>query len=351
MHIASNRRNPKRFIHSEVPALTLKSGYDECRLTCNEKQNMIKYLSSFILALTTFVHSAWAVTYPLPSEGNRLVGEPLVITIEEGNTQPLEYYAAQYGQGLSNILEANPGVDPFLPAGGTTLIIPQQIILPDTVREGIVVNVAEMRLYYYPPGENTVEVLPIGIGQAGRETPRNWVTKIERKKEGPSWTPTANTRREYAREGRELPAFVPPGVDNPMGLYAIYIGKLYAIHGTNANFGIGLRVSQGCIRLRNDDIEWLFNRVREGERVQIIDQPVKIALEADGSRWIEVHEPLSRNRAEFESNKKVPLPMAQTLQKMAAESSVDSDTFNEALTRRSGMPVRVDNQTAVFNPL
>jgi len=312
---------------------------------------MMKSLSSFILVLTALAQSAWAVTYPLPPEGSRLVGEPLTITVEQGNTQPLEYYAAQYGQGLSNILEANPGVDPFLPAGGTTLIIPQQIILPDTVREGIVVNVAEMRLYYYPPGENTVEVLPIGIGQAGRETPRNWVTKIERKKEGPSWTPTANTRREYAREGRELPAFVPPGVDNPMGLYAIYIGKLYAIHGTNANFGIGLRVSQGCIRLRNDDIEWLFNRVREGERVQIIDQPVKVALEPDGSRWIEVHEPLSRNRAEFESNKKVPLPMAQTLQKIAAESTVDADTFNEALTRRSGMPVRVDNQTAVFNPL
>lgn len=312
---------------------------------------MMRYLSSFILTLVALTHSAWAVTYPLPPEGSRLVGEPLTITVEQGNTHPLEYYAAQYGQGLSNILEANPGVDPFLPAGGTTLIIPQQIILPDTVREGIVVNVAEMRLYYYPPGENTVEVLPIGIGQAGRETPRNWVTKIERKKEGPTWTPTPNTRKEYAREGRYLPAFVPAGVDNPMGLYAIYIGKLYAIHGTNANFGIGLRVSQGCIRLRNDDIEWLFNRVKEGERVQIIDQPVKIAQEPDGARWIEVHEPLSRNRAEFESNKKVPLPMMQTLQKMANEANIDSETFNETLTRRSGMPVRVDNQTALFNPL
>lgn len=312
---------------------------------------MIGYLCSFILALTILTPSAWAVTYPLPSEGSRLVGEPLTITIEPGNTHPLEYYAAQYGQGLSNILEANPGVDPFLPAGGTTLVIPQQIILPDTPRQGVVVNVAEMRLYYYPPGGNTVEVLPIGIGQAGRETPRNWVTKVERKKEGPTWTPTANTRREYAREGKTLPAFVPAGVDNPMGLYAIYIGKLYAIHGTNANFGIGLRVSQGCIRLRNDDIEWLFNQVKEGERVQIIDQPVKIALEADGSRWIEVHEPLSRNRAEFESNKKIPLPMMQTLQKIANQENVDSRTFNEALLRRSGLPVRIDNQSSTAHSL
>ncbi|MBS0847004.1 L,D-transpeptidase [Citrobacter sp. JGM124] len=307
----------------------------------------MKYLSSFALVLTALTHSAWAVTYPLPPEGSRLVGQPLVITVEPGNTQPLEYFAAKYGQGLSNMLEANPGVDPLLPAGGSQLIIPQQIILPDTVRQGLVVNVAEMRLYYYPPGENTVEILPIGIGQAGRETPRNWVTKVERKREAPSWTPTPNTRREYAKEGKVLPAYVPPGADNPMGLYAIYIGKLYAIHGTNANFGIGLRVSQGCIRLRNDDIEWLFNQVKEGERVQIIDQSVKTTTEPDGSRWIEVHEPLSRNRAEFESNKKVPLPMAQTLQKMATESSVNGTALRTELERRSGMPIRIDNQTAV----
>ncbi|WP_257983854.1 L,D-transpeptidase family protein, partial [Klebsiella pneumoniae] len=122
---------------------------------------------------------------------------------------------------------------------------------------------------------NSVEVLPIGIGQAGRETPRNWVTAVERKQEGPTWVPTANTRREYAKEGKTLPAMVPPGPDNPMGLYAIYIGRLYAIHGTNANFGIGLRVSQGCIRLRNDDIKFLFDNVPVGTRVQLIDQPVK----------------------------------------------------------------------------
>ncbi len=83
------------------------------------------------------------------------------------------------------MLEANPGVDVYLPRSGSTLTIPQQLILPDTVREGIVINVAEMRLYYYPPLGNSVEVLPIGIGQAGRETPRNWVTAVERKQEGP----------------------------------------------------------------------------------------------------------------------------------------------------------------------
>ncbi|KAF1367011.1 MAG: L,D-transpeptidase [Yokenella regensburgei] len=303
---------------------------------------MMIRLTSLAFVLAAVTHSALAVTYPLPPEGSRLVGKSFVITVPEGNTRPLEYFAAQYDQGFSNMTEANPGVDPFLPRAGTQLTIPQQLILPDTARQGIVINVAEMRLYYYPEGSNTVQVLPIGIGQAGRETPRNWVTHVERKQEAPAWTPTANTRKEYAREGRTLPAFVPPGEDNPMGLYAIYIGKLYAIHGTNANFGIGLRVSQGCIRLRKDDIKYLFDNVPVGTRVQFIDQPVKTTLEPDGQRWLEVHEPLSRNRAEFESDRKVPLPMTTQLRNATEGAGVDASVVSATLTRRSGMPVPIN---------
>lgn len=303
---------------------------------------MMIRLTSLAFVLAAVTHSALAVTYPLPPEGSRLVGKSFVITVPEGNTLPLEYFAAQYDQGFSNMTEANPGVDPFLPRAGTQLTIPQQLILPDTARQGIVINVAEMRLYYYPEGSNTVQVLPIGIGQAGRETPRNWVTHVERKQEAPAWTPTANTRKEYAREGRTLPAFVPPGEDNPMGLYAIYIGKLYAIHGTNANFGIGLRVSQGCIRLRKDDIKYLFDNVPVGTRVQFIDQPVKTTLEPDGQRWLEVHEPLSRNRAEFESDRKVPLPMTTQLRNATEGAGVDASVVSATLTRRSGMPVPIN---------
>ncbi|MFW7191078.1 L,D-transpeptidase [Enterobacter sp. BNK-29] len=293
-------------------------------------------LTWFVLALCAAVPGAFAVTYTLPPEGSRLVGNTIIITVPEGNTLPLEAFAAQYGQGLSNLLEANPGVDPFLPKPGTRLVIPQQLILPDTVREGIIVNAAEMRLYYYPPGGNTVEVLPIGIGQAGRETPRNWVTAVERKQEGPTWSPTPNTRRAYAAEGKTLPAFVPAGPDNPMGLYAIYIGRLYAIHGTNSNFGIGLRVSQGCIRLRNNDIKYLFDNVPVGTRVQLIDRPVKMTTEPDGSRWVEVHEPLSRNRAEFESTRKVPLPISA-----AQRTQLINEGAGAELERRSGMPVKI----------
>jgi L,D-transpeptidase ErfK/SrfK len=286
--------------------------------------------------------SVLAVTYPLPPEGSRLVGSPLKIIVPLDSNFPLEAFAARYGQGLSNMLEANPGVDVYLPARGTTLTIPQQLILPDTPREGIVINVAEMRLYYYPPDGSSVEVLPIGIGQAGRETPRNWVTKVERKQEGPTWVPTANTRREYAKEGKTLPAMVPAGPENPMGLYAIYIGRLYAIHGTNANFGIGLRVSQGCIRLRNDDIKYLFDTVPVGTRVQIIDRPVKYTTEPDGSRWLEVHEPLSRNRSEYESDKKVPLPVTPAMQAFVRGEGVDANRAQSEMQRRSGMPVNIN---------
>ena len=272
------------------------------------RRNVLGCLAALLIS-----QSVQAVSYPLPPAGSRLVGSTQVITVPDHNTLPLEAFAAQHGQGLSNMLEANPGVDPFLPQSGTRLVVPQQLILPDTVRKGIVVNVAEMRLYYYPPGSNTVEVFPIGIGQAGRETPRNWVTAVERKQEGPTWSPTPNTRREYAKEGKTLPAFVPAGPDNPMGLYALYIGRLYAIHGTNSNFGIGLRVSQGCIRLRNNDIKYLFDNVSPGTRVQLIDQPVKVTKEPDCSRWVEVHEPLSRNGAEFESTNKVLRPSTTAL--------------------------------------
>ncbi|MER1976920.1 L,D-transpeptidase [Pseudocitrobacter faecalis] len=299
----------------------------------------VKLLCSAILLLAS--QSVLAVTYPLPPEGSRLVGSPLKIIVPLDSNFPLEAFAARYGQGLSNMLEANPGVDVYLPARGSTLTIPQQLILPDTPREGIVINVAEMRLYYYPPDGSSVEVLPIGIGQAGRETPRNWVTKVERKKEGPTWVPTANTRREYAKEGKTLPAMVPAGPENPMGLYAIYIGRLYAIHGTNANFGIGLRVSQGCIRLRNDDIKYLFDTVPVGTRVQIIDRPVKYTTEPDGSRWLEVHEPLSRNRSEYESDKKVPLPVTPAMQAFVRGEGVDANRAQSEMQRRSGMPVNI----------
>ncbi|WP_339150186.1 L,D-transpeptidase [Escherichia coli] len=302
----------------------------------------LKTLFAAAFAVVGFCSTASAVTYPLPTDGSRLVGQNQVITIPEGNTQPLEYFAAEYQMGLSNMMEANPCVDTFLPKGGTVLNIPQQLILPDTVHEGIVINSAEMRLYYYPKGTNTVIVLPIGIGQLGKDTPINWTTKVERKKAGPTWTPTAKMHAEYRAAGEPLPAVVPAGPDNPMGLYALYIGRLYAIHGTNANFGIGLRVSHGCVRLRNEDIKFLFEKVPVGTRVQFIDEPVKATTEPDGSRYIEVHNPLSTTEAQFEGQEIVPITLTKSVQTVTGQPDVDQVVLDEAIKNRSGMPVRLN---------
>ena len=210
---------------------------------------------------------ASAVTYPI-DEHTVVVGADTTYQVERGGTTTLEYVSAQYQLGLSNMIEANPGVDPIVPMAGTNLIIPRRLLLPDTPRKGIIVNSPEMRLYYYH--NNEVDVLPIGIGQLGTDTPLNWVTKVERKRANPTWTPTQKMHQEYAARGETLPKVWPAGPDNPMGLFAIYIGRLYAIHGTNADFGIGLRVSHGCVRLRNEDVEKLkANYAKIGMRVVI----------------------------------------------------------------------------------
>lgn len=305
-------------------------------------RNMKIKLSGFLLAslaVVGFCHTAFAVTWPLPADGGRLVGQNQFVAIAQDNKQPLEYFAASYQMGLSNMLEANPGIDPLLPKGGAVLSIPQQLILPDTVHEGIVINSAEMRLYYYPKGSGTVIVLPVGIGELGKDTPVNWTTKVERKKAGPTWTPTAKMHAEYAAAGEPLPAVVPAGPDNPMGLYALYIGRLYAIHGTNADFGIGLRVSHGCIRLRNDDIKFLFENVPVGTRVQFINEPVKATSEPDGSRYIEVHNPLSTHEEQINNNEIVPIHLTKAVQRVTSQPDVDQQVLDQAIRNRSGMPV------------
>ncbi|WP_337262520.1 MULTISPECIES: L,D-transpeptidase family protein [unclassified Serratia (in: enterobacteria)] len=301
----------------------------------------IRALLTLFTALAAFSHAALAVVYPLPAKNSRLVGENIQITVPADSKLPLESFAAQYQMGLSNMLEANPGVDPYLPLPGSTLTIPHQLILPDAPREGIIINSAEMRLYYYPKGTNTVVVLPIGIGQLGKDTPLDWITSVQRKKDGPTWTPTAKMREEYAAEGEILPAVYPAGPDNPMGLYALYVGRLYAIHGTNANFGIGLRVSHGCVRLRADDIKYLFDSVPVGTRVQFINEPVKATVEPDGSRYLEVHNPLSSSEEELKSKEPVPIIFSQAVGKTLMDPSVDQNEVKSAVDARLGYPVRV----------
>jgi L,D-transpeptidase YbiS len=292
--------------------------------------------ATIVLALSLLVTNAHAITYKLPKDGSNIVGEVLVTKVPEGNVS-LEQIAAQYQMGFSNMLEANPQVDPYSPKPGQNLIIPQRLILPDTVRQGIVINSAEMRLYYYH--DDVVEVLPIGIGQLGKDTPVNWVTKVQRKKANPTWTPTAATRAEYAAKGEILPAVFPAGKDNPMGLFALYVGNLYAIHGTNADFGIGLRVSHGCIRLRHDDIEHLFNIVPVGTRVEFINEPVKVSKESDGALYMEVHQPLSTSEEEINSTDYSPLILSDKVRDFLLNPDVSPEVLQHEFNDRSGIPV------------
>ncbi|KAB8307487.1 L,D-transpeptidase [Erwinia endophytica] len=304
----------------------------------------MKTLSQFVYLLLIallFVQQARATAYPLPAENSRLIGENTTYTVPSDG-RSLERIAAEYKIGLLGMLEANPGTDPWLPKAGSQLIIPTQMLLPDTKREGIVINVAELRLYYYPQGENTVIVYPIGIGQLGANTPE-MVTTISQKIPHPTWTPTPNIRKRYAAEGKVLPVTVPAGADNPMGLYALRLayGKgHYLIHGTNADFGIGMRVSSGCIRLRPDDIAALFNRVPAGTRVQVINQPLKYAVEPDGKRYIEVHQPLSHS--EKDDPQTMPIALSANAKKFINSDDSDVAVINAALVRRSGMPVLVN---------
>ncbi|MBL0604739.1 L,D-transpeptidase family protein [Aeromonas caviae] len=297
--------------------------------------------SALLCTLALVSQQAASVEYQLPAANSRLIGENQEYVVPADN-RPLEQIASDFQLGLTNIMEANPGVDPYLPKAGSTLIIPHQLILPNAPREGIVINVAEMRLYYYPKGKNVVHVLPIGIGQLGVNTPENWITKVERKRANPTWTPTENIRRRYAAQGKTLPAVWPAGPDNPMGLHALYIGNLYAIHGTNATFGIGLRVSSGCVRLRADDIKYLFDHVPVGTRVQFVNQPVKTTVEPDGGRYMEVHEPLSRTEEEFNSTASVPLPMTPATTRFIAHADSDSNVVKQVLEQRTGIPTRLN---------
>ncbi|WP_380180573.1 L,D-transpeptidase family protein [Kalamiella sp. sgz302252] len=289
-----------------------------------------------------FCLAARAADYPLPAADSRLIGENQIYTVPDDG-RSLEHIAAHFQTGLLGMLEANPGTDPWLPKAGSQLVIPTQMLLPDTKREGIVVNVAELRLYYYPKGENKVVVYPIGIGQLGANTPA-MVTRISQKIPNPTWTPTPNIRKRYAAEGKTLPVTVPAGPNNPMGLFALRLayGKgHYLIHGTNADFGIGMRVSSGCIRLRPDDIRSLFNSVPEGTRVQVINEPVKYAIEPDGKRYIEVHQPLSHS--EKDDPQTLPITLSTKAKKFTGSKLSDKQIIAEAIERRSGMPVLVNS--------
>ncbi len=297
--------------------------------------SLVALLATLALALP-----ARANTWPLPPPGSRLVGENRFHVVENDGGS-LEAIAKKYNVGFLALLQANPGVDPYVPRAGSVLTIPLQTLLPDAPREGIVINLAELRLYYYPPGKNEVTVYPIGIGQLGGDTlTPTMVTTVSDKRANPTWTPTANIRARYKAQGIDLPAVVPAGPENPMGHHAIRLaayGGVYLLHGTNADFGIGMRVSSGCIRLRDNDIETLFRVIQPGTKVNILNTPIKVSEEPGGVRLVEVHQPLSKQLNDDPQT----LPIVLNAAQQGFKASSDEAVMERAMEARSGMPVDV----------
>lgn len=249
-----------------------------------------KAIVSLFVALCSLISEA--AVYSLPDTNSRLLGQPQLYQIEQGDY--FQSIAEYHDVGFLALMAANQSVDPFLPTVGSTITIPRQMLLPFAQRKGIVINLAELRLYYFPPNEKIVYVFPVGIGRQGLSTPRT-ISFIGDKRKDPVWRPTKEMRARYlAEHGKAMADFIPAGPDNPFGKYALRLGTSeYLIHGTNKRFGIGMRASSGCIRMYDEDIEWLFNNIAVGTQVRIVEQAVKMSYEPNGQKLIEVHQPLS----------------------------------------------------------
>lgn len=299
-------------------------------------------ITLLLLSSLGALHSARAMDYPLPPAGSRLIGQNQTYTIQEGDNK-LQTIARRFNTAAQGLLETNNTIAPVNPAPGTVITIPSQMLLPDTPREGIVVNLAELRLYYFPPGQNIVQVYPLGIGQLGLETPVT-TTRVSQKIPNPTWTPTPGIRARSLEQGIKLPPVVPAGPNNPLGRFALRLGVgngEYLIHGTSAPDSVGLRVSSGCMRMNAPDIKALFEQVRVGTRVQIINEPVKFSVEPDGKRYIEVHRPLAQ--VEGENPQVSPITHSADFAAFVSQAGSDKALIDKALSRRAGIPVIVSS--------
>lgn len=247
------------------------------------------------LLLIAAVTTANASEYPLRTDGGGIFGEPRTVTTRYEDT--LLEIARQNSLGYEEITRVNPGVDPWLPGAGKQIVLPSQRVLPPGPREGIVVNLPEHRLYFFPKpkrGEaSRVLTFPVSIGKMDWRTPLG-TTKVISKQRNPVWYPPKSVREEHAARGDPLPAFVPAGPDNPLGAYAMRLdlgGGSYMIHGTNNPAAVGMAVTHGCIRMYPEDIEKLFPLVPVGTPVTLIDEPIKVAW-VDGQLYLEVHLPI-----------------------------------------------------------
>jgi L,D-transpeptidase ErfK/SrfK len=286
---------------------------------------------------------AWATTYEIED------GKPLVFGTNEHYTTVYEDtftdIARRYSLGWDEIARANPGIDQWVPGAGKDLLIPGMRILPDVPQEGIVINLPEHRLYYFPKvkkgQKRTVITYPVSIGKMDWKTPLG-VTRISNKQKNPSWYPPESVRKEHAANGEKLPAVVGPGPDNPLGAYAMRLAitpGAYLIHGTNNPLAVGMAVTHGCMRMYPEDIEALFPQVPVGTPVRIINEPVKTAF-VNGELLLEAHPPVDAQGQAYEPNLDL---FSQLLDKALGPTTaaVHWDYAREVLQKADGMPVVV----------
>jgi L,D-transpeptidase ErfK/SrfK len=267
------------------------------------------------------------------SGNQELIGQVAALETAAGDTLP--DIARHYGLGFQQIKDANPALDEWIPPPGTRVTLPLRFVLPDAPRRGIVVNLAAMRLFYFPADRPSREVgtYPVGIGREGWSTPEGEM-KILDKEAFPVWHVPESVREEHAKKGDPLPASVPAGPDNPLGNFAFYLSKpSYLMHGTNKPYGVGLRASHGCLRLYPEDISALFREVAVKTPLRVVNQPYLIG-HSQGVVYLEAHRPFD------ELNEKKL--RAQLRKKLAKESaSIDWKRVDYALDVADGVPVPV----------
>jgi L,D-transpeptidase ErfK/SrfK len=295
--------------------------------------------------------SAQATVFNLPSADAPLLGrqERVVTSFED----TLYDIARRYSLGSEEIIRVNPGLDPWLPGAGKSIVIPGQRVLPPGPHEGIVVNLPEHRLYFYPAMKTgqpqRIYTYPISIGKMDWRTPLG-KTRVVEKKEKPYWVPPASVRKEHIANGDPLPAVVPPGPDNPLGAYAMRLGLPggdYLIHGTNNPIAVGMAVTHGCIRMYPEDVAELFPMVSVGTPVYLINEPVKVAW-VDGRLMLEVHPPVDAQGQTGEPELSV---FEELLDKALGDAvvAIHWDKAREELKAARGIPVVVGLEAV--NPL
>ena len=283
-------------------------------------------------ACLSWVPLAHAAAYTLSTEGGDLLGAVKWQQLVYEDT--FAKVARHAGVGYTGLRRANPGVDEWLPGAGVSLQLPTSMLLPATPRTGVVINLGELRLYYFTPDANKVFVFPIGIGSEGRETPV-MSTSVVGKIENPVWYPPQSVRDRHAAKGDVLPRVVPPGPENPLGPFALQLARSgYFIHGTNAPIGVGQRVSSGCIRMYNNHIESLVFAVANGTAVRVIDQPYKAGWQGE-HLYLEAHPPEQSLR---DHTGAVAAIIAAT---QSRNVSVDWQVVAEVARTGSGLPVRI----------